>query len=108
IAHPEQLLTALPRALHVLTDAALCGPVTLAMPQDVQTAAFDWPEAFFAPPPVRFAAPGPMDEELADAVTILRGAKRPMIVAGGGTLPSLAPGPLERFAGPRGVPVADT
>ncbi len=53
IVHPEQLLTALPRALHVLTDAALCGPVTLAMPQDVQTMAYDWPEAFFAPPAVR-------------------------------------------------------
>src|SRR5438067_11658610 len=42
IAYPEQLLTALPRAVHVLTDAALCGPVTLAMPQDVQTAAYDF------------------------------------------------------------------
>ena len=56
IVHPAQLLTALPRAIHVLTDAALCGPVTLALPQDVQTMAFDYPEAFFAPPPVRFAA----------------------------------------------------
>ena len=108
IVHPEQLLTALPRALHVLTDAALCGPVTLAMPQDVQTTAFDWPEAFFAPPPVRFPAPGPMDEELADAVAILRGAKKPLIVAGGGTLYSLATGALERFAVSHGVPVAET
>src|ERR1700746_1015970 len=46
IAYAEQLLTALPRAIHVLTDAALCGPVTLAMPQDVQTAAYDFPEDF--------------------------------------------------------------
>ena len=87
----------MPRALHVLTDAALCGPVTLAMPQDVQTMAYDWPEAFFAPPPVRFAAPGPIDEELAEAVAILRGAKMPMVVAGGGTLYSLATEALVRF-----------
>ena len=46
IVHPAQLLSALPRALRVLTDAALCGPVTLALPQDVQTSAFDYPESF--------------------------------------------------------------
>jgi 3D-(3,5/4)-trihydroxycyclohexane-1,2-dione acylhydrolase (decyclizing) len=108
IVHPAQLLTALPRALHVLTDAALCGPVTLAMPQDVQTMAYDWPEAFFAPPTVRFAAPGPVDEELADAVAILRGAKKPMVVAGGGTLYSLATEALTRFVEAHGVPVAET
>src|SRR6186997_414886 len=53
IVAPSQLLTALPRALHVLTDAALCGPVTLALPQDVQAEAYDYPEAFFAPTLVR-------------------------------------------------------
>src|SRR6266705_862293 len=59
IAYPEQLLTALPRAIHVLTDAALCGPVTLAMPQDVQTAAYDFPEDFFSPPRVVFRERAP-------------------------------------------------
>ena len=108
IVHPEQLLSALPRALHVLTDAALCGPVTLAMPQDVQTMAYDWPASFFAPPPVRFHAPAPVSEELAEAVAILRAAKRPMIVAGGGTLYSLATEALRRFAETHGVPVAET
>src|SRR3954462_2443876 len=49
IVHPQQLLTALPRAIQVLTDPALCGPVTEALPQDVQIMAFDWPEAFFSP-----------------------------------------------------------
>src|SRR5580693_6217080 len=48
IVKPEQLLVALPRAMHVLTDSALCGPVTLALPQDVQAAAWDWPQSFFA------------------------------------------------------------
>jgi 3D-(3,5/4)-trihydroxycyclohexane-1,2-dione acylhydrolase (decyclizing) len=108
IVHPGQLLTALPRALHVLTDAALCGPVTLAMPQDVQTMAIDWPASFFAPPPVRFAAPAPVAEELAEAVALLRAAKRPLAVAGGGTLYGLATDALSRFAERHGVPVAET
>jgi len=109
IVHPEQLLTALPRALHVLTDAALCGPVTLAMPQDVQTMAYDWPEAFFSPPPVRFPAPAPVDDELAEAAAVLRGARRPLIVAGGGVLYSSgATDALKRFAEAHGVPVAET
>ena len=56
IMHPAQLLTALPRAIHVLTDAALCGPVTLALPQDVQTMACDYPEEFFAPSTDRLRA----------------------------------------------------
>src|SRR5712692_6411377 len=60
IMHPEQLLTALPRAIQVLTDPALCGPVTLALPQDVQTMAYDFPEDFFSPSPVLFGAPPPM------------------------------------------------
>ena len=59
IVRPEQLLTALPRALHVLTDPALCGPVTLALPQDVQTMAYDYPAAMFAPNTVVFRAPPP-------------------------------------------------
>ena len=108
IVRPEQLLTALPRALHVLTDAALCGPVTLAMPQDVQTMAYDWPEAFFSPPAVRFAAPPPIDEELADATAALRRSRKPLIVAGGGTLYGLATDALKRFAEAHGVPVAET
>ena len=79
IMHPAQLLTALPRAMRVLTDAALCGPVTLALPQDVQAAAYDYPADFFTPRVVPFHAPAPVDEELAAALTRLRNAKRPMI-----------------------------
>src|SRR5215468_1456927 len=55
IVHPAQLLSALPEAVRVLTDAALCGPVTLAMPQDVQAMAYDYPDDFFAPETVAFA-----------------------------------------------------
>lgn len=108
IVRPEQLVTALPRALHVLTDAALCGPVTIAMPQDVQTMAFDWPVEFFAPAPVRFTAPAPLDEEIALAAQALARARRPMIVAGGGVLYSLASDSLARFAAAHDVPVAET
>ena len=108
IVHPAQLLSALPRAIHVLTDAAQCGPVTLALPQDVQTMAHDYPEAFFAPPPVRFAARPPADEELAAAAAALRASTRPLIVAGGGTLYAHASEPLQAFAEAHGVPVAET
>src|SRR3954452_24884710 len=59
ITHPAQLLTALPRAVRVLTDPAACGPVTLALPQDVQAMAYDYPADFFEPPPVRFDAAPP-------------------------------------------------
>jgi 3D-(3,5/4)-trihydroxycyclohexane-1,2-dione acylhydrolase (decyclizing) len=108
IAHPAQLLTALPRAIRVLTDPASCGPVTLALPQDVQTMAYDYPVDFFEPPPVRFAAPPPMAAELDAAVALLREATRPLIVAGGGVLYARASDALQNFAGLHGVPVAET
>jgi 3D-(3,5/4)-trihydroxycyclohexane-1,2-dione acylhydrolase (decyclizing) len=108
IWHPEQLLTALPRAIHVLTDPALCGPVTLAFPQDVQTMAFDYPEAFFAPAIVTMRAQAPDARELANAAAVLRKARRPLIVAGGGVLYSGASDALRQFAEAHGVPVCET
>jgi 3D-(3,5/4)-trihydroxycyclohexane-1,2-dione acylhydrolase (decyclizing) len=108
IERPEQLLNALPRAIHVLTDAALCGPVTLALPQDVQTMAYDFPADFFAPPPVTFRAPPPADAEIEAAARILRTAQRPLIVAGGGVLYARASDRLRAFAETHGVPVSET
>jgi 3D-(3,5/4)-trihydroxycyclohexane-1,2-dione acylhydrolase (decyclizing) len=108
IAYPQQLLTALPRAIRVLTDPALCGPVTLALPQDVQTMAFDFPDDFFSPSDVLFRAPPPMQAELARAAAVLRGSKQPLIVAGGGVLYGLASDALRAFADAHGVPVAET
>ncbi len=108
IVHPAQLQTALPRAVRVLTDSALCGPVTLALPQDVQTMAWDYPNDFLAPPPVLFFAAPPQEAELANAVSILRAAKRPLIVAGGGVLYGLAADVLKTFVETHGVPVAET
>jgi len=108
IMHPAQLLTALPRAIHVLTDAALCGPVTLALPQDVQTIAFDYREEFFAPATIVFRAQPPAEAELARAAALLRNARRPLLVAGGGVLYGLAGASLAAFAEKHGVPVAET
>jgi len=108
IWHPEQLLTALPRAIHVLTDPALCGPVTLAFPQDVQTMAFEYPQAFFEPAAISLRASAPDERQLQRAVAVLREARRPVIVAGGGVLYSGASDALRRFADTHGVPVCET
>ena len=108
IVHPAQLLTALPRAIRVLTDPAHCGPVTLALPQDVQAMAHDYPEDFFAPAPVRFTAAAPISAEIEDAAVRLRASKRPLIVAGGGVLYAQATPALQAFAAKHGVPVAET
>ena len=108
IVHPAQLLNALQRAIRVLTDAALCGPVTLALPQDVQATAYDFPAEFFEPRVVKFHAPAPIQHELDDALLVLRNAKCPMIVAGGGVLYGRATDALRAFAKQHGIPVAET
>src|SRR5947208_9627674 len=84
ITRPEQILASLPQAMRVLTDPAECGPVTLALPQDVQTEAFDYPAAFFAPRCWRVRRPPPDPAELTAAAAVLRQAQAPLIVAGGG------------------------
>lgn len=108
IVKPGQLLTALPRAMHVLTDSALCGPVTLALPQDVQTEAYDWPENFFAERVHHFRRMPPATEDIASAATALREAKHPVMVIGGGALYAQAGESVRRFAEAHGVPVAET
>jgi 3D-(3,5/4)-trihydroxycyclohexane-1,2-dione acylhydrolase (decyclizing) len=108
IACPEQLLTALPRAMAVLTDPADCGPVTLALCQDTQAEAFDWPETFFAPRVWKPRRPPPDADELAAATAVLRAAKTPLIVAGGGVLYSDATDALAQFAQAHGIPVTET
>jgi 3D-(3,5/4)-trihydroxycyclohexane-1,2-dione acylhydrolase (decyclizing) len=108
IVHPAQLLSAMPRAMRVLTDAASCGPVTLALPQDVQAQAWDFPADFFAPRMVTFYSPAPRVDEIDAAIVRLQRAKRPLIVAGGGVLYGLATDALQRFAATHGIPVAET
>jgi 3D-(3,5/4)-trihydroxycyclohexane-1,2-dione acylhydrolase (decyclizing) len=108
LIRPEQILSALPRAIQVMTDPAQCGPVCLALPQDVQAQAFDCPEDFVHPPTLRPRRPEPDAAELERAVALLRAARRPFIVAGGGVLYSQAAGALRALAEPCGIPVAET
>jgi len=108
IMRPEQILTALPRAIQTMTDPAQCGPVCLALPQDVQTEAFDCPAHFLQPEVIRWRRPQPEPRELAHAVALLRSSRRPLIVAGGGVLYSQAWDALRSFAETHGVPVAES
>ena len=108
ITRAEQLLAALPRAMEVLTDPVLCGPVTLALAQDVQAEAAAFPASFFARRVHRRRRPGADEGELARAVEILRGAKAPFIVAGGGVRYAGAEAALAAFAARFGMPVGET
>jgi 3D-(3,5/4)-trihydroxycyclohexane-1,2-dione acylhydrolase (decyclizing) len=108
VSRPEQLPSALLAAMRVLTDPAETGAVTLALPQDVQAEAFDWPEELFRERTWHVARPVPEPAALARAVNVLRRARRPLIVAGGGVIYSEADQALLRFAEQTGIPVADT
>jgi len=108
ITRPEQILESLPQAMRVLTDPAECGPITLALPQDVQAEAYDYPEGFFAPRCWRIRRPPPDAAQLADAATALSQARAPLIIAGGGVHYALACEVLVDFAARHGMPVAET
>src|SRR5215475_5283921 len=109
IVSPSQLLTSLPRAISVLTDPAQCGPVTLALPQDIQAEAYDYPAEFFMPALVRVRAPVPESIELDAAASLIRAAVRPLLIAGGGILYSDGGADaLLHFAQKHCVPVAET
>lgn len=104
LTRPEHILTSLPRAIQMMTDPANCGPACLSLPQDVQAMAFDCPEDFLNPGVLRFRRPPADERELADAIALLRTAKRPLIVAGGGVLYSQAWAALRAFVDAHGVP----
>ncbi len=108
ISRPEQLLSALPRAMQTLTNPADCGPVTLAFCQDVQAEAFDYPVSFFAPKIWGQRRPRPDVDELAAAAAAIKAAKTPLIIAGGGVLYSGAEKELLACAEKHGVPVCET
>lgn len=108
ITRPEQLLASLPRALAVLTDPAACGPVTLALCQDVQTEAFDYPADFFRPRLWQPRRPPPDARELAEAARLLAAAEAPLLIAGGGVHYAEATAELAAFAERHGIPVAET
>ena len=108
IERPEQLLTALPRALRVMTDPAECGPATLAFCQDAQAEAWDFPDAFFEPRTWRIRRIQPDPVEVERVASLLRGAARPVIVAGGGVHFSGATDALKTFAETHGLAVVET
>ena len=108
ITRPEQLLSSLPAAIRVLTDPAQAGPAVISLPQDVQTEAYDYPEGFFAERLHRPRRQAPDTSELEAAVAALAGAKRPLIIAGGGVHYSDAAETLARFSERHGLPVAET
>lgn len=108
ITRPEQIITSLPAAISVLLDPADCGPATLALCQDVQAEAYDYPADFFAPRVHRIRRPQADPEALAEAVERLQSARKPLLIAGGGVLYSGATNALRAFAERHGVPVAET
>ncbi|MDO0933294.1 3D-(3,5/4)-trihydroxycyclohexane-1,2-dione acylhydrolase (decyclizing) [Streptomyces sp. DG2A-72] len=108
IHRPEALIPAALQAMRVLTDPVETGAVTLAMPQDVQAEAYDWPDEFFAERTWVVRRPGADPAELAEAVNAIRAARRPLVVAGGGVHHSRAEEALEEFARTTGIPVAST
>ena len=108
ISRPEHILTALPRALRVMTDPANSGPVCLAFCQDTQAEAYDYPADFFEPRTWHVRRPEPDQRELEAAVAALRAAKTPLIVAGGGVLYSGAEQTLLDFARTHNIPLIET
>ena len=108
ITRPEQLLTALPRAFRTMTDPAECGPVCLSFCQDVQAEAHDYPENFFEPKVWRQRRIRPDEAELAEVAEMIRAARRPVIVAGGGVHYAGATEELASFVEAHNIPVTET
>ncbi|WGT49642.1 3D-(3,5/4)-trihydroxycyclohexane-1,2-dione acylhydrolase (decyclizing) [Thioclava nitratireducens] len=108
ISRPEHILSALPRALRVMTDPANCGPAVLAFCQDTQAEAYDYPVEFFEPRVWRIRRPAPDAGELARVAEMVKAAKNPVIIAGGGVVYSQAEDALAEFASKHRIPVAET
>jgi 3D-(3,5/4)-trihydroxycyclohexane-1,2-dione acylhydrolase (decyclizing) len=108
ITRPEQLLVSLPAALRVLLDPGECGPATLALPQDVQTEAYDYPTEFFRRRAHRIRKPQPDASEIQSAAALVRKSRKPLVVVGGGVKYALAEKRLAAFAEEHGLPVAET
>lgn len=108
ITHPAQVIQSLPAALATMLDPADCGPAFIGLPQDVQGWTYDYPEAFFARRVHHIRRQSPDTDELAQAAALLRGAQRPLIIAGGGVQYSGAVAELTAFAEAHGIPVVET
>lgn len=108
IVCPEQLLQTLPQAISTMLDPETCGPVFIGLPQDVQGQCYDFPVAFFAQRVHRIPRPEPEVRSIRELAALLRQARRPLIVAGGGVHYALATEALQHFAMTFGVPVVET
>jgi len=108
INRPEQLISSLPQMIATLLDPADCGPVFLALPQDIQAEAFDYPEVFFEKTVHQIPRPRPDRNSIAEAATILRNAEKPLIISGGGVFYSGAVSELVSFAETFNIPVVET
>lgn len=108
ISHPEQLLSMLPQAVQTMLNPESRGPAFLAMPQDIQAQAHDFPSSFFKTKVWRIPRDRADELAVANAAALLKTAKRPLIIAGGGVLFSRAEELLNDFASRRGIPVAET
>jgi 3D-(3,5/4)-trihydroxycyclohexane-1,2-dione acylhydrolase (decyclizing) len=108
ITRPEQIIASLPQAVATMLDPASCGPAFLGLAQDVQAEAFDYPLAFFDETVHRIPRARPDADQIREAAKLLRKAKKPLIVAGGGAVYSLAGDAISAFAEKHRVPVAET
>ena len=108
ITHPEQIISSLPQAVATMLDPADCGPAFLGLCQDTQELAFDYPEAFFEPRVHHIRRQRPDKGEIRRAAELLKKAKKPLLIAGGGVRYSLAEDALTDFAERHGLPVAET
>ncbi|GHA45119.1 3D-(3,5/4)-trihydroxycyclohexane-1,2-dione acylhydrolase (decyclizing) [Amylibacter ulvae] len=108
ICHPAQVIQSLPAAIATMLDPADCGPAFIGLPQDVQGWTYDYPEKFFDKKVHRIRRQTPDSSEIRDAIEILRSAKRPMIIAGGGVQYSRAVDELTTFAHTHQIPVVET
>jgi 3D-(3,5/4)-trihydroxycyclohexane-1,2-dione acylhydrolase (decyclizing) len=108
ITHPAQIIQSLPNAIATMLDPADCGPAFLGLPQDVQGWTYDYPEVFFEKEVHRIRRQSADVAELADAAALLKSAKRPMIIAGGGVQYSGAVAELTAFAEAHQIPVVET
>lgn len=108
ITHPAQILSSLPQAISTMLDPADCGPAFIALPQDTQEIAFDYPESFFAEKTWNIPRPRPSRNEVAAAVELLKTAMKPLIISGGGVRYSGANEALADFAVRHGIPMTET
>ncbi|MBY5610480.1 3D-(3,5/4)-trihydroxycyclohexane-1,2-dione acylhydrolase (decyclizing) [Rhizobium leguminosarum] len=108
IVLPEQIISSLPQAIAAMLDPADCGPAFIGLSQDTQEVAFDYPAAFFEPTVWSIPRPRADRRKLAEAVALLKSAKKPLIISGGGVHYSLAEEKVAEFAVKRGIPVVET